>query len=341
VRPPGFEPGLSAWQADVLTKLDYDRPRQSSFSNTIKIIPTKTEENIINTLIALKSNGKSDGTIKTVSYKLRQIARKCDLNNPNEVKLFIANATNQKTRQPLNNATKHKFTVAYDHYCKIIGIQWTKPKYKVVETTPLIPTTENVNAIINHASKKYITIFTILKETGFAPKELANTTQKDIDTEQGMIRVKGVKGHASGTYKLKPHTAKMLRTYIHKHPQTHPFPNPHAMSQIWVDTRRRALKKLCKPQLEKIELRNLRNYSASTYYKSLPIRDPIALMRHLRHKKLETTMHYIRAIDLDYEKDENYIARTSTTIEEDAKLIENGFQYITERNGTKLFKKRK
>ena len=25
MRPPGFEPGLSAWQADVLTKLDYDR----------------------------------------------------------------------------------------------------------------------------------------------------------------------------------------------------------------------------------------------------------------------------------------------------------------------------
>jgi integrase len=341
VRPPRFEPGSSAWQADVLTKLDYGRPRQSSFSNTIKTIPTKTEENIINILIKLKGNGKSEGTIKTISYKLKQLARNCDLNNPDKVKQYIANAINQKTKKPLSNATKHKFTVAYDHYCKFIGIQWTKPTYKIAETTPLIPTTENVNAIINHASKKYITIFTILKETGFAPKELADTTRKDIDTEQGIIRVRGVKGHGSGTYKLKPHTAEMLRTYIHKHPKEHPFPNPHAMSQIWVDTRRRASKKLCKPELERIELRNLRNYSASTYYKSLPIRDPIALMRHLRHKKLENTMHYIRAIDIDYTIDENYICRTSTTIEEDAKLIENGFQYITERNGTKLFKKRK
>ena len=341
VRPPGFEPGSSAWQADVLAKLDYGRPRQSSFSNTLKSIPAKTEENIINTLIALKSNGKSEETIKTISYKLRQLARECDLNNPDEVKYCIANATNQRTKQPLNNATKHKFAVAYDHYCKIIGIQWTKPIYKVAEITPLIPTTENVNAIINHASKKYITIFTILKETGFAPRELANTTQKDIDTEKGIIRVRGVKGHASGTYKLKPHTAEMLRIYIHKHPETHPFPNPHAMSQIWVDTRRRASKKLCKPELEKIELRNLRNYSASTYYKSLPIRDPIAVMRHLRHKKLETTMHYLRAINLDYEEDDQWISRTSTTLEEDAKLVESGFQYVTEREGTKLFKKRK
>jgi len=113
------------------------------------------------------------------------------------------------------------------------------------------------------------------------------------------------------------------------------------MSQIWVDTRRRASKKLCKPELEKIELRNLRNYSASTYYKSLPIRDPIAVMRHLRHKKLETTMHYLRAINLDYEGDDQWISRTSTTLEEDAKLVESGFQYVTERDGTKLFKKRK
>jgi hypothetical protein len=26
VRSPGFEPGLSAWEAGVLAKLDYDRP---------------------------------------------------------------------------------------------------------------------------------------------------------------------------------------------------------------------------------------------------------------------------------------------------------------------------
>jgi hypothetical protein len=64
-------------------------------------------------------------------------------------------------------------------------------------------------------------------------------------------------------------------------------------------------------------------------------------MRHLRHKKLETTMHYIRAIVLDYEDDDQWISRTSTTIEEDAKLVENGFQDVTERDGIKLHRKRK
>jgi hypothetical protein len=52
-------------------------------------------------------------------------------------------------------------------------------------------------------------------------------------------------------------------------------------------------------------------------------------------------MHYIRAIVLDYEEDEQYITRTAKTIEEDTKLIENGFQYVTERDGVKLYRKRK
>jgi integrase len=177
-----------------------------------------------------------------------------------------------------------------------------------------------VNAIIANASKKYATIFTILAEIGAEGHELENVTQNDIDTEQGIIRVRGCKGHASGTYKLKSQPAEMLRIYISKNPQEHPFPNSHAMSQVWVDTRRRAAKKLCKPELDKIPFKNLRNYSGAQLYLNMPVRDPIAVMRHLRHKKLETTMHYIRGIVLDTE--EEYTCREATTKEEARKIRE-------------------
>jgi len=345
VRSPGFEPGSSAWQADVLDQARL-RPHEDSLllhalKPVLKPISTKTEETIINTLIALRNNGLNEQTIKGISYKLRQIAQNCNLNNPEEVKGYIATAKNQKTKKPLEDATRNKFIFAYDKYCQVNGTQWKKPFYKTEPKTPLIPTPQNIDLIIGNASKKYAPIFTILAEIGCSPIELSNVTQQDIDAEQGIIRIRGTKGHASGTYKLKPRTAEMLRTYLYKHPQEHPFPKPHAQSQIWVDTRRRASQKLCKPELEKIQLRNLRNYSGATLYKTLPVRDPIAVMRHLRHKKLETTMHYIRAIVLDYEDDEQWISRTSTTIEEDAKLIEAGFQYVTERDGTKLYRKRK
>jgi hypothetical protein len=64
-------------------------------------------------------------------------------------------------------------------------------------------------------------------------------------------------------------------------------------------------------------------------------------MRHLRHKKLETTMHYIRAIVLD--EDPTYTCRTAHAPEESAALIEEGFEYITGtfQDGGKQFRKRK
>jgi hypothetical protein len=62
-------------------------------------------------------------------------------------------------------------------------------------------------------------------------------------------------------------------------------------------------------------------------------------MRHLRHKKLETTMHYIRGIAVGGE--EEYTCKTAQTIQEATQLIENGFTYVTEMDGTRLFRKRK
>jgi integrase len=205
----------------------------------------------------------------------------------------------------------------------------------------MIPTSENVNAIIASATKRFTPIFTLLAEIAASPQELSNVTQKDFDTEKGEIMIRGCKGHASATYHLKPNTAEMLRIYISKNPQEHPFPTSDIMSDVWRQTRRRAIAKLCKAELAKIPLKNLRNYSGAQLYLNSPIRDPIAIMRHLRHKKLETTMHYLRNIVLD--EDPKYTCRTAQTPQESERLIEEGFEYVTGtfQDGGKQFRKRK
>ena len=42
MRSPGFEPGSSAWEADVLTKLDYDRSFRPNHVFVGFILPTVT-----------------------------------------------------------------------------------------------------------------------------------------------------------------------------------------------------------------------------------------------------------------------------------------------------------
>jgi integrase len=257
---------------------------------------------------------------------------------PEEVKTHISTMqTVENPHRPLNNATKQKLINNYEYFVQTHGLKWERPFYKTPEVIPIIPKTESVTKIISAATERNATIFTILAETGLECAELSSMTRSQIDTEQRIISAKGCKGHASRTFKLEQETAELLRIYMHKHPEEHPFPTPKAISQAWRQHRNRTASKLNEPELKNVLMRNLRNYSgAQLYFKT---QDPILIMRHLGHKKLETTMHYLRGIQLDGE--EEYTCKSVTTIQEATQLIEAGFQYVTEMDGIKLFKKRK
>jgi len=58
----------------------------------------------------------------------------------------------------------------------------------------------------------------------------------------------------------------------------------------------------------------------------------------LGHKRLENTEIYTHLID--FENDE-YHSATAQTIDEAKNLIENGFEFVCDMEGIKLFKKRK
>jgi len=297
----------------------------------------KQEEMIINTLINMKKNGRAENTIITTGKTLKRMSKYTDLTQPEQVKTYIANAK-RKDGKPLNSNSRARYVHCYNAVCQAYQLKWEMPRYKWIEHIPIIPTTENVNKIISASSKRYATIFTILAETGAEGQELHNVHRNDIDTERGIISIKGTKGHASGTYKLKAKTLEMLREYLAKNPQKYPFPRPKIMGQMWLQFRNQVADNIKQPELKTIQLKVLRNYSGARLYNQL--KDPIAVMRHLRHKKLETTMHYIRAITLT-DDEEEYTVKTANTIQQATELIEHGFQYITDMEGIKIFRKRK
>lgn len=61
-------------------------------------------------------------------------------------------------------------------------------------------------------------------------------------------------------------------------------------------------------------------------------------MTQMGHKKLTTTQKYMHLLDLN---DDEWTVKTATTIKEATELLEAGFEYITEMDGFKLFRKRK
>jgi integrase len=278
----------------------------------------------------MQANGLSINTVKNAAFALQRLNREIDIMNPDMVKLHIGNLK-------ISNSSKQKLINNYSYFCKTNKIQWEKPTYHWDTKVPIIPLKQNVETIISAATFKTATIFTILAETGLEGAELSNINRRDIDTEQGIITAAGNKGHRGRSFKLKTKTAEMLRTYLQKYTSQHPFPNSKAMGEAWREARTRAATKLGKQELKQIMLKSLRNYSAAQLYYAT--QDPWRVMLHLGHKKLDTTQHYISGMQIQGEAE--YTCKTAATIKEATDLIEAGFQYVTEMDGVKLFKKRK
>jgi len=278
----------------------------------------------------MKKKGKSENNLQTTSYKLRQIAQHVDLMNPDAVLTFIAD-------HKVTNATRTKLEKCYKYFATYNNISYERPRYPYEPKVPLIPTTENIYKIISASSWKYSIIFTILEQTGVETQELATTKRSDIDAERGIINVQGCKRHSSRSIRLKPRTADLLRAYLDKYDKEYPFPKPKRISEMWRRFRNRLAHKLNNPQIRLIPLRNLRHHHATTLYDKT--KDILLVKQRLGHKKIETTMIYTQLIS--FSEEEEYTCKTASTIKEARDLIEHGFQYITELDGIKLFRKRK
>lgn len=72
-----------------------------------------------------------------------------------------------------------------------------------------------------------------------------------------------------------------------------------------------------------------------TYHKT---RDILLVKYMLGHKRLENTERYTHLVDF---QNEEYNSATAKTVEEARQLIESGFEYVTEMEDVKLFRKRK
>jgi integrase len=275
--------------------------------------------------------------------KLLRLAKNTDLFNPQAVIDHTA-TLRTKNNKPITTGHRKHILQTYSRFCKDNQIPFDMPKINVEPKAQIIPTTKQVNSIIGCTEPKYTLIYTIMTETAVEGEELHITHRNSIDTQQGKLAITGVKGHSNRVYTLKPQTAEMLRQYLAKHPEPYPFPTSRAMGEAWIRARKQAVKKFCEPDLTSIPMKNLRNYAGALFYKTKG-KDPWATMHFMRHKKIETTQHYLEKMVIT-EENEEYTHRTiqtgtPTTIKEIEELADDGYQYFNEADGYKIFRKHK
>ena len=298
-------------------------------------VQQKFTEQILQVIWEIKKQGLSKYTIENINKKLKVLAKHCNLNNPETVRDFIAKFDRK-------DGYKRALCYAYNKYTQIHNIQWNKPKYYQPAKLPRIPLEKDIDILISNASKKLATAISISKDTGLRPIELTNLTLKQIDLNKGIIYPETAKHGTPRAVKIKKTTLNMLNNFIENK-------NININDKIfgkWDSKRYGALfrhcrnataKKLAKPILKTIRLYDLRHFFATMLYRKT--KDILYVKQQLGHNNIKNTLIYTQLL-VD-EQEDNYTCKISENPKQTKELIELGFDYVTEQDGLKFFKKRK
>jgi len=282
----------------------------------------------------LKKNGRADETVNTAITRLKRFAKLCNVQDPEQVKTIIA------TAKWCNN-TKRDNATTCDQYFKFVGIKWNKPIYKKEHKIPFIPTEEELDSLIACGTNKTATLLQTLKETGARIGEIIpHLKWTDLDFQRKAITIrKPEKGSNSRILPISDKLISMLGNLPKINDKVFQT-NKHNIRRTYDELRKRAIKKLANPRLHKICFHTFRHFKGTMEYHKT--KDIIHVQQVLGHKSIKSTMVYIHIEQaLWLASTDEWTTKVSHNIKEDQQLIEAGFEYITEREGLKIYRKRK
>lgn len=182
-------------------------------------------------------------------------------------------------------------------------------------------------------SKRMVAFLQALKETFADPGEILKLQWTDIS--DNALNIRPVKGHKPRQLNISSKLVAMLNNL----PRTSEriFPTTYdSMYPIFSRLRKRVAATLQNPRIKAISFNTFRHWGGTMPYHQT--RDILLVQKILGHKRIENTMKYTQLVCFH---DNDYDVATVTTLEEDQQLLKVGFEYVTDRNGIKLYRKPK
>jgi integrase len=281
----------------------------------------------------MKNDNKSEDTIKFTRKALSRLSQNVNLNEPEAVKAFIASLESR-------NGYKRNLCIAYNKYCKHYQIQWKMPHYEPEAQNIKLPTKEKLNMLIANANQALALKLSISMETGLRPVELCRLRVKDLDTDHKTINPITAKKGAARTLKITENLNTRIQEHVIRN-KLEPSDNLFKEDSDNYEKYYRVMRNNLSKKLNDTSIQTIRLYDFRHYFCTMTLhrtKDAFFIMNKMGHKKLTTTQKYMHLIDLD--SDESICIATNN-VKEATELIEAGFDYATEMDGSKLFKKRK
>ncbi|HTY75004.1 MAG TPA: hypothetical protein VMD05_05500 [Candidatus Nanoarchaeia archaeon] len=103
--------------------------------------------------------------------------------------------------------------------------------------------------------------------------------------------------------------------------------------------RRKLANKIGNPRLLKIHFHTLRYWKGTILYHQT--KDMYYVMLQLGHRNIQNTLLYVQLEEALFQGEAEYISKVANTQQEICALIDSGFEYVTDFQGAKIFRKRK
>jgi integrase len=283
----------------------------------------------------MQKQGYRESTIRTTISSLKPIAKRTNLLDPEKAKEYLANATFGDNR-------KDKITQDLQRFYHYKGIPFTKPHYTRIERLPFIPTETEIDQLISATGKKTSCFLQLLKETGMRPGEAWNLKWIDIDTERRTANVTPEKNSRPRQLPLSPRLLTMLanqsktRTYVFRNPEVNRLTSLDDFRRNFEQNRKGVAAKLGNQRINSISFKTFRHFKATMEYHRT--KDILHVMQLLGHKNIMNTLVYTHLVNFETD---DYVCKMAKTISDAKALVEQGFDYVTDVEGMKLFRKRK
>ncbi|MEM2911594.1 MAG: tyrosine-type recombinase/integrase [Candidatus Bathyarchaeia archaeon] len=289
---------------------------------------------IIEFLLYLEKNGKAKTTINSYSSCLKNLIKmNGDLTNPEIIKEIIAKSSHWSER------TKNMHAQVYESFIKWLGLSWERPKYQTAEKMPFIPLEEEIDQFIAAAGKKLAALLQLLKETGMRISEAKKLEWADVDFKRRLVKITPSKGSNPRILPVSEKAIGMLNNLPKKGEKIFQTSARTLESNFYLQ-RKKIARKLNNPRMLKISLHTFRHWKGTMEYHKT--RDLLHVKTVLGHKEIKSTMIYINIENALYQNsNDEFHVKVAKTIEEAAKLIEIGFEFVHEFNGVMIFRKRK
>ncbi len=257
------------------------------------------------------------------------MAKHCSLENPENVKEFVANRKSSLGR-------KENLVDVYAKYAKTLGLSFSEPRYSREDTLPFIPLQKELESIIKGTRNlRQATVLRLLYETGMRVGEATRLLFKDFDFEKQTVRVVPEKGSRARELRISDKLCAMLKDVYTRF--LRPLPNQKTVRTYLEKTRKILAKSEGNPRYLNIHLHTFRHFKATLLYHQT--RDLLYVQQTLGHKSISNTLRYTQLVD--WKDSEQFVCKVAQTLQEASVLIETGFDYVTEIDGVKLFRKRK